>query len=268
MAVAETVRSERLRRGIKRRVPEGLLYGVLRRSSAWYRYLAEQRPLADQLVEAHGDHVSSGPFSGVRLVPDVFDGCLLPKLIGSYEAELHSTIEDFVRLDFKRVVDVGCASGWYVVGMAHRLPSAELYAFDVDHTALRRCRRNVALNGFDDRVRFGGFCSPEELEQLAGAGTLVIMDIEGGEVELLDPALCPSLVSTHVLVELHDVLRPGCAETISDRFSSTHEVELITSEERSPDDYPAVEVLDPGDRAQAVDEVRGGEMQWAVLSPR
>ena len=59
----------------------------------------------------------------------------VPKLIGSYEEEVHPIIEEIIRRRYSIVVNIGCAEGYYAVGFALRIPDAIVYAFDVDTTA-------------------------------------------------------------------------------------------------------------------------------------
>ena len=90
----------------------------------------------------------------------------MPKLVGSYEAELHGVIEQIVATDYQVVVDVGCAEGYYANGLARRLPSARVYAFDTDPEARHLCEAMAALNGVEKRVIVGGKCEPDDLNAL------------------------------------------------------------------------------------------------------
>jgi hypothetical protein len=40
----------------------------------------------------------------------------IPKIIGSYECELHPAIEEIIVNNYAEVWDVGCAEGYYAVG--------------------------------------------------------------------------------------------------------------------------------------------------------
>ena len=59
----------------------------------------------------------------------------VPKLIGSYEEEVHLIIEEIIRRRYSIVVNIGCAEGYYAVGFALRIPDAIVYAFDIETTA-------------------------------------------------------------------------------------------------------------------------------------
>jgi hypothetical protein len=43
-------------------------------------------------------------------------------------------------------------------------------------------------------------------------------------LELLDPVAVPQLISTDILVELHEFIKPGVTRTIFSRFCDTHSV--------------------------------------------
>lgn len=55
----------------------------------------------------------------------------VPKLLGSYECELHEIIESALRSNHHRVIDVGSAEGYYAVGFALKR-GCHVVAFDTD----------------------------------------------------------------------------------------------------------------------------------------
>ena len=206
------------------------------------------------------DVVASGPFAGMKL-GNATTGSHIPKRLGSYESELHPLIESWQGYD--RVIDIGCGEGWYVVGLARRMPDAEIFGFDISPEAQGACRVMAALN--DVSVHVGGEATAEHLQALITPNTLVIVDIEGAEVDVLDPDATPGLRDTDILVELHDFLRPGATETIVGRFAD-RELRFIAQTPRRTDSYPILDALDPGDRQQALNECRPPEQQWLWIA--
>jgi hypothetical protein len=78
------------------------------------------------------------------------------------------------------------------------------------------------------------------------------------------------LATTTLIVELHDFLIRHARAVIEQRFSGTHQIEIVTSELRDGDDISLLAHLGAADRCLAVDEQRPLEpypMQWAVLVP-
>jgi hypothetical protein len=219
----------------------------------------------EAIVSQYGKQVLGGPFSGMRYGDDVACSAYLAKLVGSYEHELHELLHEATRRDYRTIVDVGCAEGYYAVGFALRIPAAQVYAFDTDDEARWYCRGLARLNGVADRVSVRGFCGPNELETLCGPRTLIICDCEGYEDELLDPTRAPGLRNVDMIVELHEFVKPGLTANILARFAETHSVRLVDTTERRPETYPILMVVQPVDRAWAVREGRPAPMQWAYM---
>jgi hypothetical protein len=90
-------------------------------------------------------------------------------------------------------------------------------------------------------------------------------DCEGFELDLLDPARIPELETVDILVELHDFIRPGLTADLLSRFRTTHDIRLIDTTDRNPDDYAVLKDVAPNDRYWAVREGRPAKMQWSFL---
>jgi hypothetical protein len=193
---------------------------------------------------------------------------LIPKLVGSYEAELHPGLEQVIAAKFTTLINIGCAEGYYAVGLLRRLPAARCIAFDADHNARRFCQELAQLNAVADRLFLRGTCGATGLRAALTPGTFLFSDCEGAELELLDPAAIPSLARCHLLVELHDFLRPGLSVELQNRFAATHQIRLIDQQDREAGAYPQIRFLSPEDRRRAVHEFRPARMQWAFLTPK
>ncbi|MGH6719062.1 MAG: hypothetical protein ACREER_07060 [Alphaproteobacteria bacterium] len=228
------------------------------------------RLLARMFVARHGARVHGGPFAGMALPTGVSDGCFLPKLLGCYEQELHGAIAALPRRDVRRVVVVGCAEGYYAVGLARLLLGATVVAFDIDPRARTLCAALATANGVADRVRIAAEATSAELDAaLAEAPAFLLCDCEGCEYALLDPARVPGLRRAHAVVELHGAADDaGRIDDLLGRFAATHDVALIGHGPRDPAAMPALAGWKQLDQWLAVWEFRGQATPWAVLAPR
>ncbi|MBK8094095.1 MAG: hypothetical protein IPK32_19525 [Verrucomicrobiaceae bacterium] len=196
------------------------------------------------------------------------------KWLGSYEAELASVIPAILHKGYRRIIDVGCAEGWYVVGLAVRMPNTEFVAFDIDPISRGQCRKLVRLNACSARVRFAGECTHADMNTLAGAGTLLICDIEGFERMLLDPAKAPALMQTEVLVEVHEdgADSRDLNQLLRARFDATHRIQEIWPEDRQAwvrQNRPAVPAtIDDGLLLAGVQEHRAPGNHWLWMTCR
>jgi hypothetical protein len=98
----------------------------------------------------------------------------------------------------------------------------------------------------------------------------VFCDIEGGERDLLDPAIAPALGAMDIIVESHECLIPGITQLLLERFSPTHDIEVIHDDgQRTLDNAPQwFNGLAHLDQLLATWEWRSGPTPWLVMHPK
>jgi hypothetical protein len=217
------------------------------------------------LARKHGLIVLGGPFKGMKYLSEAVCSSLTPKLLGSYEGELHEALTQIIDTDYETIVDIGCAEGFYAVGLALRLPHAQVHAFDIDAHARELCKTLAIANEVSERVSVAGECDHKGLEALTGGRVLIVCDCEGCELGLLDPAGAPGLKTCDLLVELHDMVDARITPTLIDRFTPTHDITLIDASERDPSRFPELKDFSLATQRTALAEFRDAQMQWAWM---
>ena len=245
------------------------LYRLLRDR---YREYAPYNRLVQHIAGGLDWNVESGPFAGMKYLPGFCEG-ILPKLLGSYEQELWPALHSIASLPIQAVINIGCAEGYYAVGLARLLPNATIYAFDCLPTARDATRRAAEVNHVTARIRIAGACDSATLATLPLEGALVVIDCEGAEFEILDPSVAPGLAASWLLVELHDFVDCRITPALRARFSSTHEIEIINAAVREPGLFPALAGLAAPQQTMALNEDRHWKgvperSQWAFMAPR
>ena len=215
-----------------------------------------------------GSVVASGPFSGMTYVKAATEGALIARLLGVYESELHPHVEAFIAEDLECVIDVGCAEGYYAVGLARRMPGVTVYAHDILESARLVCAGMAAENGVSDRVVIGGEFQPEDFQRFAGQRALVLVDAEEAEIDILDLERGPALAHMNIIVETHDVYRPGALATLMARFSATHEIQRVDQDFKDYDAPDWVRDLNHLDQLLTVWEWRQRPTPWLVMRPK
>src|SRR6266849_2653455 len=234
------------------------------------RYLAKYRSALIQwtLIRTEGQKVLNGPFQGMMLASGSAEGCYVPKLLGCYEAELHPYIAEAAQRGYEAIINVGTAEGYYAIGMARLLPSCTVHTYDISPQAQAMCRELARQNGVAERVVIGGEFKGADFEAFAGRKTLVICDIEGAELELLDPERFPGLHKLDVIVELHDTAQRKCSEIVPRRFASTHAIAIVKRSARNLELPRSLDELGDLDRLLAIWEWRTGPTPWAVMTAK
>ena len=232
--------------------------------------------IADKAIETFIPdlRIRHGIFQGMRY-PQIrsVESALFPKLLGSYERELQPVLERICGQGYREIVNIGCAEGYYAVGLAMRIPGARVHAFDINPEAIRLCREMAALNQVSERVITGAFCDAAVLQGMRLAGkTLVVCDCEGYEKELFTTATVKLLAPHDVLVEVHDGVDITFSTYIRRLFEPTHRVEVIESlddiKKARTYAYPELESYDLPTRKILVGEGRPHIMEWFFIQSR
>jgi hypothetical protein len=241
-----------LKRAVRRRVPR--TYDWAANLQRWVRSPYER--LACRIGRRTGWKVSAGPFAGMKFIRRKYWGYWATRIVGSYEEELHEELERLLSRPFRNIVNIGCADGYYAVGLALRLPQARVLAYETLPHNRRYCEELAALNGVLQRLDIRGTCTVESLAELHLDDTLVVCDCEGVEEDLLDPQAAPWLRKATLVVELHDCYRPNVIQTLTRRFESSHDLKIIQCTGRDPSRYPVLADETPENALLAVKEER------------
>jgi protein-L-isoaspartate O-methyltransferase len=233
---------------------------------------ARRAKITNALFQAHDGSVVSGPFAGMKLLPEAShgDGVLSAKLLGCYEAELHPSIAKAVFRNPELVVNIGCAEGYYAVGIARLLPQARVFGFDIDPKGQDICNRTAVANDVADRLVVAGKCEIELLRPLTENTrlSLLFVDCEGDEVALLDQVHLPGLLHCDMIIECHDFLNPQTTKILKRRFSGSHDIDDVFEGSRDPNQFVSLRDLDSFDRWLAISERRPMTMNWLVCWAR
>jgi len=212
--------------------------------------------------------VRHGPFQGMHYLNQACGSRILPKVAGCYENRLHPWIEQAIQRGYRQVIDIGCAEGYYAVGMALRLPEANILAYDLNERARELCSELAEANGMGDPIKIQKECTHSELNRVGEKGCLVICDIEGSEDTLLDPDRAPALKHCDLIVESHDCLVPGISEALMERFSATHDIDSVTDAPPRTSDFPILQEIADEDRQFIIDEERPPGMRWLRMTKK
>ena len=223
--------------------------------------------LLPKLYEDCQGQVQSGPFKGIQLLPLTCwgDGDTASKLLGLYEDELHDYIHRVQAPDL--VINVGCAEGYYAVGLARKF-ACRTIAADSDARAQDITAQTAQANHVT--VETTGTLTAQDLQQLIGshARVFVFMDCEGAEQALLDLDLVPGLKNATVLVESHDCLVTDITNTLVKRFENTHDCEVIRAQGKNPWQFPMLDKYWDLEKLILVNECRPETAIWIWMEPK
>lgn len=180
--------------------------------------------------------VESGLFRGMSLYPQSLASQVMPKIQGTYEKEVQDYLIEHSEL-FDRFLDVGCAEGFYLSGVA-RWKGVPCFGIDIDSKSQQAVEYAAAANKLEGLISFASSLSSAE-EFIAGK-LLCLVDVDGSEFDVLDSLNSLfdksfSLESVLLLVESDDqqLGRQNTPELISGLVKSGWSIESIIKQRPS-----------------------------------
>jgi hypothetical protein len=238
------------------------LNNALRLLSKWRSVLIQ-----NTLLQQQGTTVMQGPLQGLDFLRESAEGCHIAKLLGCYEQPLQPFIEVAIQKQYPIILNIGCAEGYYAVGMARRMPHTRVLAHDLNPKAQQVCAELAQKNQVSDQVLVGGLFTPADFAAYSGQKVLLMCDIEGAERELLDPQASPALRGMDIIVESHECLISDITQLLIDRFKATHDITLVQDDgqrqlHKLPNWFNNLAHLD---QLLATWEWRSGPTPWLVM---
>src|SRR6202022_2792884 len=158
---------------------------------------------AARYTDRHGSTVKDGPFAGpVYPLEAALSRHSIPKLLGTYEQELHGIIRMIEQRKYDLVIDIGSAEGYYAVGLA-RLLRTKVLAHDPEPIERAHCERAARLNGVSSLVEMRGLFHRSDIQEYRDLRVLCICDCEGFESQLFDAKTVMDVAKWDILIELH-----------------------------------------------------------------
>lgn len=245
------------------------LNNALRLLSKWRSLLIQ-----NTLLKESGTTILNGPFKGIDFIEQSAEGCHVAKLLGCYEQPLLPYIQKAIDKKYSTILNIGCAEGYYAVGMAKNMPNTQVYAYDIDENARNTTKKLSIKNGVENRVHVGGLFKTEDfnsfIEAHKDSEILLLCDIEGAEDELLNIEIASSLANIDIILEAHETHIAGITNKLVERFKATHEIQIIhdngqRSFENTPEWFYNIAHLD---QLLAVWEWRSGATPWLVMTSK
>lgn len=249
------------------------VYKMLRSSKKVGSLSKEAGGERDIINKYFGSNLSviKGCFKGMVYIDNSHGSQLLPKLIGTYELPVQEILKSWsVSPRSDRVVNIGCAEGYYAVGVARLFKDAKVYAYDTSIEAGELCKKLAIANNLGEQIQIKQVCNHENLEKNCTEGAVIICDIGGAELELLDPNRVPSLLKCDIIVETHDFIHAGITDAMIDRFNVSHDITIIVDTAYLPrwsklglDD--ALPNASNEERLLMLNEKRPPNMKWLIM---
>jgi hypothetical protein len=235
-----------------------------------------RRKIGRKLHREFGGQVRYGAFKGLKMPISLVwaKNDLASILIGFYEQQVIEWISN-KGIRFLQFIDIGSADGFYLAGILKAELAESAIGFESSILGRASSQRLLELNDLQKKSNVMGVAESNFMEFVSKSvdenknrWSLLICDIEGGEIDLFNPSNVKLLNRYFLVVELHEwTYKSGDLENFLSIFSSSHSLDFIGTAPRNPSSVVEIQKLSDDERWNLCSEGRRHEMRWLVGTP-
>jgi hypothetical protein len=237
-------------------------------------YLLRRRiELGRNLAQLFAGTVQYGPFKGLRLSGESWWGAdSASMLLGIYEQEVLESLRN-VPKTHRTFIDIGAANGYYGIGVLVNGLFDHSCCFERSPVARRVIHVNAGLNDVSGRLRVLGAANksfPALISPHNPSQCVLLVDMEGGEFDLLDEAVLATFRRAVIIVELHHWFFPDGdmkLKKLRDLAERYFRISELTTSARDLSRFRELAKFSDDDRWIICSEGRGRRMSWWRLDP-
>lgn len=231
--------------------------------------------ISKQLDVHFNSTVHYGPFKGLKLSKKTWwssadRGAML---LGLYEKEVLESLQNIPQ-KYTTFIDLGAADGYYAIGVLVNNLFKQSICYEISNEGRSSIKCNAELNNVLNKIEIRGKANNyfyNDISQNDRANSILFIDIEGAEFDLLTELTFDAFNNSIIFVELHDWFFEDGADKLQklkQDSSSTHKFSQLTMGARDPSFFPELNKLDDDDRWLICSEGRGQLMTWLRFDPK
>jgi hypothetical protein len=262
--------ARRVRDDVSRYVRGHLLYWA----TDEYRIKQYRRRLSSRIEAMCDATILYGPFKGTRLSRGSTWGVDRASMyFGLYEQEILTSLAS-IPATHRTFVDIGAADGYYSVGAVASGLFDRCYCFEQSAMARNIILENARLNGVADQIIIHGSADQtfhSLIPEAERSGAVLLVDIEGGEFDLLDDEMLRAFRRAIIFIELHGYAFIDGGDRVAAlkaRAARDFTITELTMTARDLSKFPELRSFSDTDRWLICAEGRGHLMQWLRLDPK
>ena len=219
--------------------------------------------------------VAYGPFKGLKLISNAWWGEAdkASMLLGLYEQEVLNSLLN-VPKSHRTFIDLGAADGYYGIGVLVNKHYDQSYCFEMSKKGQTTIAKNAKLNLVNNKGIIHGKAEKDFFKLLSPgqlSSSVLLIDIEGGEFDLLDINLFKALKGSIIFIELHPWMVENGAQKLAklkSEASIDFNITEITTTSRDMSVFPELRNFNDTDRWLICSESRKQLMTWFRLDPK
>ena len=226
----------------------------------------------NNLSKMYGSTVQYGPFKGMQISKKKsweLEYGLITKILGTYEEQILNILIKFSKKN-NTFIDIGAADGFYVVGMAYKNIFRNIYAFEINRQSQEVIKLNSKLNKCKKNIYIDSEASYLKLKKIIKLRKkcTILIDIEGGEFDLLSIKVLELLKNCNIVCELHLFYGKKKYYKLIKNAKKIFHCKLIKRKFFNPNKFKELDNFSDNERLLAMSEGRKDNQEWLILTPK
>ncbi|MDA9678027.1 FkbM family methyltransferase [Candidatus Pelagibacter sp.] len=234
----------------------------------------KKKKIVNKIHKIFSGKVYKGPYKNLKISKEEnWSIDLGSKLLGVYELEVQKTIENLcTKKNIKIFVNYGAAEGYHLTGILKNKLAKFGIGVEIDKNSLSILKNNLKLNKLEKKVKvleklklnkLSDYINNKDIKK-----TLFLIDIEGGEYDLINSNTIKFINKSYLIIELHSFLSNlNKRSKFHNLLKKNYNIKLITSSARDPF-VKGLENLTDDERWMIISEGRPMQMNWLICSPK
>jgi hypothetical protein len=232
--------------------------------------------LGERLFRTSGGMVLYGHFKGMKLPSTSWSARDVGSiLLGEYERHVVDAIMESSK-SHSIFIDIGAADGIYAVGFSVNNRFLKSICFESSNASRISIRENSIANKVESKITILGTAESNFLSALTDnlsielSKALFLIDIEGGEFELLTEQNLERMSNSIIVVEIHKEVDGFDLkyEALLKRSAYFFNLNEILGSSKSNINFKEIESWPDEDRQIIFSEGRRYQMSWLVMTPK
>ena len=231
--------------------------------------------ISNKLDKLYESTVKYGPFKGLVFTTNSFWGSTDrgSMLLGLYEKEVLDSLK-YIPKKYNTFINLGAADGYYGIGVLINSLFEKSVCYEISKHGRETIKNTASFNKVLHKVDIRGVANKNfynDLDSNILSNSVLFIDIEGVEFEIVDKATFEAFSNSIIFIELHEFLVDDGKEKLQrlkNDSLSTHTITELTTGSRDLSAFPELKTLNDNDRWLICSEGRAQLMTWLRFDPK
>ncbi len=229
---------------------------------------------SDEIEKISKNRIMYGNYKGTKiLINKSWNNFDLPsKYLGTYELEVQNSIIQSQKKNKKKyLINLGCGEGYHAISLTKRKVFEKFIGFESSEIAQSLLKKNLAINKMEKqsiifRNANKNFLDNKIFQKFKLKDCFFLIDIEGGEFEILNPINVKKLCKSKLIIEIHDFYRSP--KNLIKNLKKYFKLKTFSTENRNINNFKILEHIHDNEKWLLMSEGRPKKMEWIFCEPK